>query len=59
MAMKSNSRVSILRRRFLATLAVISGGLLVRKTLPADTTDKPREMPLHEADYYGPHNLKG
>jgi hypothetical protein len=57
--MKSNSRVSILRRRFLATLAVISGGLLVRKTLPADTTDKPREIPLHEADYYGPHNLKG
>jgi hypothetical protein len=48
-----------LRRHFLATLAVISGSLLVRKTLPVDATDKPRELPLHEADYYGPHDLKG
>ena len=54
--MKSRNRSSMMRRRFLALLAVVSGGLLTTRSLPAG---RQRELSLHEADFYKPHDLAG
>jgi len=54
--MKSRNGTSMMRRRFLALLAVLSGGLLTGKSIPAG---RQRELSLHEADFYKPHDLAG
>ena len=54
--MKSRNRTSTMRRRFLALLAVFSGSLLTTRSIPAD---RQRELSLHEADFYKPHDLAG
>jgi hypothetical protein len=56
MVMKSRNKISMMRRRLLALLAVFGGGLLTNRNVAAS---KQRELPLHEADYYKPHDLAG
>jgi hypothetical protein len=54
--MKSRNRISTMRRRFLALLAVFSGSLLTSRSV---ATGKQRQLSLHEADFYKPHDLAG